>query len=202
MPISKEMMVMTGTKHALKCGNMMLAWREWKRRPLHDHMWNNWKDHWTAAFAEMCNINCMTSANLAFTNQAAAQDIAQAEKMAALLDNLANASIQKNDTIDQLVTTNQQQAIIITDLTEAIVKLKNGSPPMKLWLGRKNPPHLRSTKPKWDTTGYCWMHGLWVKVGHSSTTCSYLKEGHCKDDMCTNTKGGSNLRQGWPKPPT
>jgi hypothetical protein len=35
--ISKEMMVTTGTKHALNCGNMMLAWQEWKRRPC----WNS-----------------------------------------------------------------------------------------------------------------------------------------------------------------
>ncbi len=129
MPISKEMMVTTGTKHALNCGNVTLAWQEWKRCPLLDHMWNNWKDHWTATFLEMCNINRMTSSNLAFANQAAAQEIVQAEKMAALLDNLANASIQKNNTIDKLVARNQQQKKIIANLTEAIAKLKTGSLP-------------------------------------------------------------------------
>jgi hypothetical protein len=96
----------------------------------------------------MRNINRMTSGSLAFTNQAAAQDIVQAEKLAASLDNIANAFIQKNDTIDKLVATNQQQAKIIADLTEA------------KWAGRKNPPHWRSTKPKLDTTGYCWTHGF------------------------------------------
>jgi hypothetical protein len=107
---------------------MMLPLREWKCYPLLDHTCKNWKDHWTAAFTEMCNINRMTSDDSAFANQAAAQDIVQAEKMAALLDNLANASIQKNDTIDKLVAMNQQQAKIIADLTEAIAKLKNGIP--------------------------------------------------------------------------
>ncbi len=150
----------------------------------------------------MRNINRITSGDLAFANQAAAQEIVQAEKMAALLDNLANASIQKNDTIDKLVATNQQQAKIIANLTEAIVKLKNGSPPTEQQAGRKNPPHWRSTKPKWDMTRYCWMHGFGVKVRHSSATCSFPREGHCKDAMHANTKGGSNLRQGWPKPPT
>jgi hypothetical protein len=120
VPISKKMMVTTGTKHALNCGNMTLAWREWKHRPLLDHTWNNWKDHWAAEFAEMRDINCMASGNLAFANQAATQEIVQAEKMVALLDNLANTSIQKNDSIDRLVATNQQQAEIIADLTEAI----------------------------------------------------------------------------------
>jgi hypothetical protein len=77
-----------------------------------------------------------------------------AEKMAVSLDNLANASIQKNDTIDKLVVTNQQQAKIIANLTEAIAKLKNGSPPMEQRMGCKNPPHWRSIKTKWDMMGY------------------------------------------------
>jgi hypothetical protein len=40
--------------------------------PLLDHTWNSWKDHWTALFVEMCNINHMTSGNMAFANQTAA----------------------------------------------------------------------------------------------------------------------------------
>jgi hypothetical protein len=100
IPISKEMMVMTGTKNALNCGNMMLAWQEWKCHPLLDHTSNNWKIHWMAAFAKMCDISRMTSGDLAFTSQVAAQECVQAEKMVVLLDNLANAPFQKNNTID------------------------------------------------------------------------------------------------------
>jgi hypothetical protein len=80
VPISEEMIVMTDTKHALNCGNMTLTWQKWKRCPLLDHAWNNWKDHWMAAFAEMRNIGRMTSSNSAFANQAAPQEIIQAEK--------------------------------------------------------------------------------------------------------------------------
>jgi hypothetical protein len=40
MPISKEMMVTTGTKHALNCGNMTHTWQEWKHRPLPEQTWN------------------------------------------------------------------------------------------------------------------------------------------------------------------
>ncbi len=32
-PISKKMMATTRTKHALNCGNMTLAWQEWKHPP-------------------------------------------------------------------------------------------------------------------------------------------------------------------------
>jgi hypothetical protein len=62
-----------------------------------------------ATFAKMRDINRMTSRNSAFANQAAAQKIVQAEKMPALLDNLVNVSIQKNNMINKLVKTNQQK---------------------------------------------------------------------------------------------
>jgi hypothetical protein len=115
----------------------------------------------------MRGINRMTSGNSAFANQAAAQEIVQAGKMAALLDNSTSAPIQKNDTIDKLAATNQQQAKIITNPAEAIAKLKDGSSPTEQRAGRERPPHWAATKPKWDVTGYCWMHGFRVKVGHS-----------------------------------
>jgi hypothetical protein len=50
IPISKATMVTTGTKAALNCGGMELAWHKWKCCPLIDHMSNNWRLHWTAAF--------------------------------------------------------------------------------------------------------------------------------------------------------
>jgi hypothetical protein len=62
----------TGTKHALACGNMTLAWRKWRCCPPINHTCPNWKAHWTAAFAKMCDINCMTDGNTVFgANQAA-----------------------------------------------------------------------------------------------------------------------------------
>jgi hypothetical protein len=56
VPISGKTMITTGIKHTLACGNMTLAWRKWKRCPIIEHTWPNWKAHWTAAFAEMHNI--------------------------------------------------------------------------------------------------------------------------------------------------
>jgi hypothetical protein len=98
VPISNKTMITTGTKHALACGNMTLAWRKWKYCPIIDHTWPNWKAQWTAAFAKMRKINCMTAGNTAFgANQTAKLD--QAQQMAASLDNLANTTIQNNTTI-------------------------------------------------------------------------------------------------------
>jgi hypothetical protein len=66
VPISNKTMIITGTKHTLACGNMTLAWREWKLCPIIDRTWLNWKADWTTAFAKMCNINCMTAGKATF----------------------------------------------------------------------------------------------------------------------------------------
>ena len=85
VPISNKLMVTTGSKHALSSGNMMLGWREWKRRPAIEHTWANWKIHWTAAFAEMHDISRMTTSETTFgTNQAT--EMEQAQQMATSLD--------------------------------------------------------------------------------------------------------------------
>ena len=50
VPISEELMVTTGTKHALQCGSLTQAWCEWRHLPAGQHTWLNWKSHWTALF--------------------------------------------------------------------------------------------------------------------------------------------------------
>jgi hypothetical protein len=134
-----------GTKHALNCKNMTLAWREWICHLIVDHTWNNWKLHWATVFAEMRNINCMTACKTAIANQAATQDIMQAEKRAVLLDSLANVFIQKYDTVKKLVATNQQQAKTIANLTADIAKLKAGETPNGP--GQECPLHWGATRP-------------------------------------------------------
>ena len=128
VPISDELMVTTGSKHALSSGNMTLNWREWKRRPALEHTWANWKLHWTAAFAEMRDISRKTTGNTTFgANQAA--EIEQAQQMATSLDNLANASIQKNTTIDNLVTTNAALTRSIQDIQRTLATMMTAPPP-------------------------------------------------------------------------
>jgi hypothetical protein len=89
VPISNELMVTTGSKHALSSGNMTLGWREWKCHPAIEHTWVNCKMHWMAAFAKMRDISRMTTGKTTFgANQAG--EIEQAQQMATSLDNLAD----------------------------------------------------------------------------------------------------------------
>jgi hypothetical protein len=197
VPISEATMVTTGTKHALVCGNMTMAWREWNCRAIANHTWPSWKTHWTSAFAKMRNINCMMAGETAFGANAAEEEH-QACQITALLDNLANASIQKNVTMDNLVTSNAKLAHALQEMQAAMVHMfpagqAHASPYQPpTWL--PTPPeaaappntslalppatigpclsHWGSVKPAWDKQGYCCSHGHKVNVGHTSPTCS------------------------------
>jgi hypothetical protein len=150
VPISKEMMVTTRTKNALNCRNMTLAWQESRRHPLPDHTWNNWKIHCTDLLdGRVCrDLQPHDLWKLGLCQSSRCPRYHLAEKMGVLLNNLANTSIQKNDTIDKLVAMNQQQAQIIADLTVAIAKLKDGSPPTRQQPGQERPSHWSPTKPR------------------------------------------------------
>lgn len=90
--------------------------------PPTEQTWVNWKIHWTAAFVEMLDINCMTAGYTAFkANQAV--ELKKAQQMAASLDNLTNASIQKNTTSNALVATNATLAKTIADLQSTMVRM-------------------------------------------------------------------------------
>jgi hypothetical protein len=121
-PFSDKTMITTGTKHALACSNMLLAWHKWKCCPPINHTWPNWKAHWTATFAEMHDINRMTAGNTEFgANQAT--ELNQAQQMASSLKNLVNATIQKNTTIKNLVATNATLTKAIADIQLSVTQM-------------------------------------------------------------------------------
>jgi hypothetical protein len=75
--------------------------------------------HWTAAFAETCDINQMSVGNCAFAYQATTK-VEQAACMVMSLNNLANAAIQKNNTVEKLVAANEHLAKALANANVAI----------------------------------------------------------------------------------
>ena len=139
----------------------------------------------------------MTLHDGAFANQAAAE-AEQAAMMARSLDNLANAALQKNDTVEHLVRANKRLAKALADANAAIAQLHlpatasaaSGSSGVR-------PTHWATSPPEWDPQGYCLLHGCKVKRGHSSATCANRKAGHDTTATCADTKGGSGANKVW-----
>lgn len=188
VPISEETMVTTGTKHALQCGGLTQAWREWRRTAAADQTWPNWKAHWTAAFNEQRDITKLTGTDFQGHANSATED-ELSEQLVASLDNLANAAVQKNDTVEKLVISNKTLTDTVATLTNDITRLTNAIASLKANKSTKAPQAN-------DPNGYCWTHGYKVKFGHSSKTCTNRKDGHKEDATRGNTMGGS----AWGKP--
>jgi hypothetical protein len=147
----------------------------------------------------------MTASDTAFgTNQAI--KLQQVQQMVSSLDNLANATIQKNITIKNLVATNATLTKAIVDIQLFIARMcAAGVPtspaptaPAPLTEAHVCPSHLSNTKPAWDKVGYCWMHRYKVKVGHTSATCSSRKTGHQPSATRVNIMGGNVNNAGYP----
>ncbi len=212
IPISDKTMITKGTKQALACGNMMLAWRKWKCCLLPGHTWPNWKSHWTVTFAKMRNINQMMVRDIAFgANQAT--KLKQAQQMASSLYNLANVTIQKNTTIENLVAANAAFTKAIAKIQLSIAQMcaarvpTSPAPtaPAPLMEARVCPSHWSNTKPAWDKVRYCWTHSCKVKVGHNSSTYSSRKSSHQPGMTQANIMGGNTYNAGYPTtatPPT
>ncbi len=87
--------------------------------------------------------------------------------MATPLDNLTNASIQENATIDNLVATNASFSKAIQDIQRTLATMMTTHtrapgaptlPPPGEPTGETppaRPPHWVPVKPAWDRTGYC-----------------------------------------------
>ncbi|KAL7480915.1 hypothetical protein ACHAW6_006600 [Cyclotella cf. meneghiniana] len=132
----------------------------------------NWKTHWTRAFQENRDIQSLMGSQLNH------QEISK--KMVTCLDNLANAAIQKNDTIKILVNTNKQLTKTIHNLqeqnTKILLPLEKYASAAATKAVRKANTTTESTGV-WDPNGYYWTHGFKVKKGHTSTTCKLKGRG-------------------------
>ena len=122
--------------------------------------------------------NAATSANLG-------------NNMITVLDNLANAAVQKNNTVEMLVVANKSltDSLAARDkecdrLLAIITALSTGR---GAGGGGDGDGDSKGSKPPWDPVGYCWSHGYKVRTGHSSASCLNKREGH---DAHLNAKRG------------
>ena len=133
----------------------------------------------------------------------------QAQQMATSLDSLANASIQKNCTIERHVATNVALTMALQGIQQTLARMTTAVPtatpvitPIITPDGRRpHPSHWNDIKPAWDKVGYFWSHDRKVKFGHNSSTYTLRKAGHQAGATRNNTMGGSIFNAGYPKPP-
>ena len=98
------------------------------------------------------------------------------------MDNLANAAVKKNTSLESLVAANKTLTEEITRMLRTIATLSlcgtqsNGTGGTRS--NGTGGDGDGAAAPPWDPTGYCWSHGYKVRCGHSSATCERRKESH------------------------
>ena len=131
-----------------------------------------------------------------------AEEAEMGEKMVSALDNLANAAVQKNDTVEQLVKSNAILTNTIKSQQEEIKRLHEILSTLSHNKSGKGDPNPDKDKG-WDPKGYCYWHGFKVKHGHSSLTCDKGKkaadyEQH-KNAKRGDEQGGCTWNSNWGK---
>jgi hypothetical protein len=157
----------------------------------------------------MCDLNRMTAGDSLFGANQVITEMEQAQQMATSLDNLANASIQKNTTIESLVITNAALTKTVQDIQQTLAQMTTAIPiatPVITPIitpdsGHPRPSHWNNIKPAWDKVGYCWSYSHKVKVGHNSSTCTSHKAGHQAGATRNNTMGAALLMPATLNPP-
>ena len=196
-------MVTTGTKHAVATGGMDDAWCVWMRLPNDQQNWVRWKTMWSGAFIEKRELVRLTGiAYNSMANQDAEMEIGNTIVVA--LDNLANTSFQKNDTVERLVisilflfASLAARDTEIARLLTVITNLSTGRGGVGEGGGGIN--NGKATGAPWKPIGYCRTHGLKVRVSHSSATCNTRKDGHESHltAKCGDIQGGYEWNSTW-----
>lgn len=178
--------------------------KEWKRRPVDEKTWPNFKLFFSREFKENRQSNAKAKTG-GFANNAESEneqafrmEMAQEQTMA--LANLATATKSDRQAFTDLASTNATLTAKLLEMQKMqeksaleISKLKIAAAKCKCADSRNTP---RFT-PDWDPTGYCWTHGHKVTVGHNSRNCKFKNGGHKDDATKDNSMGGSQKNKGW-----
>ena len=71
--------------------------------PENQKSWNQWKQNWTAVFNEKKDIHKLANSGDFNNKSNSANETSMSEQTVASIDNLENAAVQKNDTVEKLI---------------------------------------------------------------------------------------------------
>ena len=165
------------------------ACREWRRRPIADHTWVNFKTTFTIAHQELRESQ-VTSEQAGYHNANAAMEFQQDTAIA--LANLATATASDRSTVSNLSETNSNLtndlALANTKLAKAISDIAS----LKLEIAGLQGSNANSSRSRsTPNTSYCWTHGYRVGRNHDSASCRNPSTGHKKEATRTNNMSGS-----------
>lgn len=165
-----------------KTGLYLQECKDWRNRPAADKTWNNFKDHFLAAYKQLRADQTTNAAQLQYGQANLIQDTMLAlQQMMEQKENnnfnlqQVNAALSKdNSTLKEQL---DKQARLLADLTNMVKDIK---------CQNTNAPRRRTL-----SGNYCYTHGFLVGKDHNSSTCKKPGPDHKKEATATNRMGGS-----------
>jgi hypothetical protein len=171
------------------------ACREWRRRPIVEKTWVNFKVDFALAHQDFRDSQ-VTSRQAGYHNANAAFELQQ--DTATAIANLATATAADRSTVANLTSTNSNLTIELAQTTAKLASAQASITALQIELAtlKTNPSNRNNREQREPRTytpnsNYCWSHGYKVNSSHTSSTCSRPRTGHQSDATREDNKGGS-----------
>jgi hypothetical protein len=173
------------------------ACREWRRRPIPEKIWSNFKTH----FSEAHHGYRLTQSTAQTAGYHTANNVMNdfVSDTANAFANLATTTASDRTMMAELTKTNTE---LLRQLATQATKLQTLRSQMASQTGRGSTgsstrpsiaanPHTQGRTRYNNNENYYWTHGRDVADTHRSDSCSNPDEGHKKEATRANTLGGS-----------
>jgi hypothetical protein len=174
------------------------ACRDWRRRPLIEKTWANFKRDFAVAHQELRESQ-LTSQGAGYHSANSVLQETWQEQTADALANLATATASDRSAVSALSSTNSALTASLATATAQLVTAKADITALKTKVANlQSSQRSTTTTPptpnvrKYHNENYCWSHGWDIAINHKSDNCLYKREGHCNDATRQNTMGGSS----------
>jgi hypothetical protein len=196
-PYSPEQIVAVAYTLMLSTGIFRKACYEWRRYPIVEQSWANFKTSFTEAHQDYMDSQAIAT-QAGYQHAHAAMEFQH--DTAEAITNLVTATASNQATVANLTTTTAYYNLT-QEITQAISKLNLAQTDLtsiKIKLASKNHnPGIDGidTHTFAPSNNCCWTNGYKVNWHQTSKTCKAPGEGHQHDATCANTKGGTQHRK-------
>ena len=129
-----------------------MVYHEWECLNDIKKIWSKFKEHFNEAFNELQELTQITAEDAGFGANVMELTRTIIDEILGALDSLANANVQKTDTVDIL-------AVALCTATDEFSRLNKIIEPLTTHTKKTNKP-----QKDWDPKGYCWSHGYKVEL--------------------------------------
>ena len=198
-PHTPQQIVTKAHNQIHKSGVVTLGCREWKRKPIAQRTWSNFKSHFAHEVKEHRKEQGDTAKDHYVDNSTQQAVLEARSELKELTNNMikefkdAMVMEHKQPVVEQYHNNFQTQDHMIQTLMEQNRKL------MEMLANKENLDPSKKRQPGGNTRSnnvgtkwsYCWSHGA---CNHTSDVCKFKRAGHQNDATFKDRKGGSTNR--------